>query len=198
MASLNPRLNLPPLDTELDGTIAKGRLSHFVRTLRDWGRHVDANADVVAAEIAALQLDASAACQVRMAAPQSLVENVSTLLSFDTEDYDVLGWHAAGTSKIIPTLVDRWYRVSATGAFQSGNNYSEILFEVFKNGAALAPPRRAQYSPTAVNIGQAVTVAAGLVQMNGTTDFLEVRARHQNATAAAKTCDASFTVELAR
>lgn len=36
-----PRLNLPPLDTEQDGTIAKGRLRHFVATLRDWTRYVD-------------------------------------------------------------------------------------------------------------------------------------------------------------
>jgi hypothetical protein len=46
-----PRLNLPPLERlrKRDGeeTVEPASLAHIVRTIRDWGRHVDDELDVI-------------------------------------------------------------------------------------------------------------------------------------------------------
>lgn len=52
-----PRLNLPPLDTRDDGTIAPGLLSHFVRTLRDWVRYVNTAITSTADHLTTLDAD---------------------------------------------------------------------------------------------------------------------------------------------
>lgn len=137
-----------------------------------------------------------ALCQVRMSAAQSIPNGANTTLSFDTEDLDALTWHAGGTpTRITPTIAG-WYRVTFTTDWQSDTDYFRLLVNILKNGAVTTPLRSIEIPGGAVTLTPNVSGSVTLVQMNGTTDFLELSAFQVNTSAGANTCDATFLVEL--
>jgi len=139
------------------------------------------------------------ACQVRMTG-QSITDAVPVVLVFDTdttgtEDLDLLGWHENTTepSRITPTIAG-WYRASAGAVlFQSDGDYIRAFVEILKNGAFPTPLLRTE-APG--NMTPSISLGTRLLQMNGSTDYLEARAYQDNTSGNANTVDGWFVVEL--
>jgi hypothetical protein len=200
-------------------TALKGQVDHVARAaLGDLARLVGAvegrvstaEGDISAVEGDVTTLDGrvddlesvhGAVCQVR-ATGQSLTNNTITELLFDTdgtgvEDLDPLGWHENTTNpgRIKPTIAG-WYRVTGAALFSVDNDITSILFFPRKNGADFDHRGGINLSASAVSHSPAVVCDSGLVQMNGTTDYFTLVARHVNTSAGAETIDAVFTVKL--
>lgn len=139
----------------------------------------------------------NAVCQVRMSAPQSLTSGSLTTLLFDTEDLDARTWHSTvtNTGRITPTVAG-WYEATATGAMASDGDYTRLMLSLSKNGSATTPSRLIDFSPPTGTVAPGITLAGGLISLNGSTDYLEISARQTNTSAGANTIDASFTVRL--
>ncbi len=75
-------------------------------------------------------------CLLGLMANQSIPDNTTTVIAFDSEDYDTSGFHdnAVNNTRItIPALVSR-VRLSAVGSFAS-NVTGERILQIRKNGA---------------------------------------------------------------
>lgn len=114
-------------------------------------------------------------------AAQSLNDNTSTAITFAAEDIDTHGFHSTvtNTSRVTPTVAG-YYRVRGTVVFGSRTDYSDVNVWIRKNGVTnMAPASRCGYSgitTTAVETG----IAEVIVDMNGTTDYVEVVANQNN------------------
>lgn len=112
--------------------------------------------------------------QLHRAAVQSITNNVANVISFDTAVLDKLGgWASSPNPTRYTPNVAGWYLVSGFVGYASnatGNRQAGIV----KNGSIV---NGSLGQVAALSSGTTrVTTATILVQMNGTTDFLELRA----------------------
>lgn len=139
---------------------------------------------------------------------QSIPNNTMTALAFGAEDWDLPGgWHdpVTNNSRITPTIAG-YYRVTGTYFTGPRTDYTTIDVSVRKNGAtSLAPAERKNFAIAASQQSQALSVSCSLqVQLNGTTDYVELMAFQQNGAAAAQVTNQSarfssvFELELLR
>lgn len=109
---------------------------------------------------------------------QSIASATSVALTFTTEDLDPSGFHdpVTNNSRITPTVAG-WYRFTGTyfTAAMTTPTQRQIFFR--KNGAgAVAPGAR--------DAGAALTASiatTSLIQMNGTTDYVELVVQQSSA-----------------
>lgn len=110
-----------------------------------------------------------------ISAAQALVAGVNTKVNLDTDVVDPNGWFDTGTGRFTPQQAGL-YSVISTIAFSrpgaSTTTGQRLIAYIFKNGAQ-------EVAVTAANLSQSNTIeqAVGLVQMNGTTDYIEMYAR---------------------
>jgi|ERR1700754_10862 len=110
-------------------------------------------------------------------AAQSLANAANGAITFGagSEDIDTHGFHdtTTNTSRITPTKAGR-YRVKGTVALSAQNTVS--LFAVFigKNGTSVQPFSRSK--PGVVSTSTLSHDAEAIVELNGTTDYVEVYA----------------------
>jgi hypothetical protein len=118
-------------------------------------------------------------CRLRNSAVQaSIAINTMTALTFDTEDADVGGLHAAGASAVvIPAGAAGWYLITAKARFAAQvSGYRGIYLHL--NGTAVAIN---QLQTTGSGIACGLTVV--FFQYCAVGDSLDVRVRHTAATA---------------
>lgn len=152
---------------------------------------------LTAANLNAVTKPNNAVCQVSMSAVQSISNNSNTAVSFGVEDYDVLGWHAAGTPTLITPSIAGWYRVNVDFDWATDGDYTRRLVEVQKNGSAFTPVCRHDAGSGNVATGvYTATLSSRLIEMNGSSDTLRVVAFQTNTSAGANDFRAVFTVAL--
>lgn len=133
---------------------------------------------------------------------QSIPNAVSagTLLVWDNEDYDALGWHAPGSPNIIPTVPGR-YRAHVHYNWQATSTNTRRIVEFWFNGASFAlscrNDRGSVASPGAA-IEWSGSLSTGMIQCNGLTDSIAVNAYQSVATPASQTISARVFVEWVR
>lgn len=150
---------------------------------------------LTAANLNAVTVGNNAFCQVRQAATQSISDSTSTFVTFATEDVDVLAWHSTvtNTDRVTPTIAG-WYRATFLADWGSDTDYTRLLMDVFKNGADVG--LRIDHVPPAIGGTRAFLGSTPLVQLNGTTDYLNLRVFQTNTSAAANTVQCRLLVEL--
>lgn len=155
---------------------------------------------LTAANLNAVTKPWNAVCQVSKAA-MSLVNTTVTPVTFDTEDLDPLSWHSTVslTDRVVPTIAG-WYSVGATVRHSADTDYTRVLGEIFKNGAAVSTPlwrMDLQLSWGGGSPTPAYTFGAPrMVSLNGSTDYVSLQLLQTNTSAATNTADALFTVKL--
>ncbi len=117
---------------------------------------------------------------------QSLADNTAIALTFTSESIDTDGFFSAGVSqtRITPTKAG-YYRVKGSFIMQGSATYVNLFLFVRKNGSTGIPPGArlgglsATGAPTnAIVAAQATVNCEVFVDMNGTTDYLELIAQH--------------------
>ena len=96
---------------------------------------------------------------------QSVTGGVETKIQFNTENFDTDSCYDPTTNYRFTPNKAGYYQVTSVLAAVSS---TLVGVKIFKNGAAIAAGR----TPTTGDVGAAI--AADLVSMNGTTDYLEV------------------------
>jgi len=116
---------------------------------------------------------------------QALADGAVVALQFGTgaTEIDSHGFHSetVNNTRATPT-VPGWYRVTASVGLP-GAVYSRYSIQIHKNGTAVSPYSRVGGNSTAQGVG---TQTSLLVQMNGSTDYVEAYAA-QSSTASRNT-----------
>jgi hypothetical protein len=120
---------------------------------------------------------------VDAAGGQSIPHNTTTAINFATEDFDTHAFHStsSNTSRVTPTLAG-YYQVHGAVSLTSRTDYTGFEAAVRKNGSPI--PAAERYGPGTGNTTQ-VSNASAIVECNGSTDYFEISARHQNGASAA-------------
>lgn len=142
---------------------------------------------------------APAICQVAQTAAQSCAIG-DTILSFDVEQFDNVGWHsnAVNPERITPTM-SGMVRVSVNWEMQSDDDYTRRLIDIYKNGAYMPDPIiRFEDGPATLSAGQTPcgSLVSPLLYVNGTTDYFTIRIHQQNTNNQSRTMRAVFAVEM--
>lgn len=124
-------------------------------------------------------------CRVYQNAVQSIPNNANTIITFTAEDIDTHGFHSTSvnTGRITPTVAGI-YRFTGTLFIAGATDYSNIAVWVRKNGAtALQPAARIgnMASSQAMSL-----ITSAMVDMNGTTDYVELVALQVNTAVASR------------
>lgn len=119
-------------------------------------------------------------CRLVQAVVQSIPDNTATAITFTTEDDDDLGFHdpVTNNTRVTPTIPG-WYRFN--GTYFSATLTTPVLFAVYfrKNNTGSHPPgKRALYQAGVVSPGVS---CSALIEMNGTTDYVELVALQDSA-----------------
>lgn len=113
------------------------------------------------------------AFQATLSADQSLSDNVSAKIQFDTEDFDTDGCYDNTTNyRFTPTTAGKYLAYSTARldtVTQSDNTYSQLFLQ--KNGSTIST---SMVDFRANNGRQVALIVQYIVDMNGTTDYLEV------------------------
>lgn len=131
----------------------------------------------------------------------SVTSSTDTVVDFESELTDTLGWHSSITnpSRITPTIAG-WYRLTG-GMGWSGHATGRRKHSWLKNGSAIVGGGTSYY---AVNSGVILHLfSSPLVYLNGTTDYITVSVwQDSGSTLTNVTGDLSFvitaTAELVR
>lgn len=122
---------------------------------------------------------------------QSLTSGANAAITFGagSEDIDTHNYHdtAANTSRITPLKAGR-YRVVGTVNMAASTTITILTAFIGKNGVAVQPFLRTK--PGAANTTCAVLVSA-VVEMNGTTDYVELYGNQTTSGATAVSTQAS-------
>lgn len=112
------------------------------------------------------------------------------IVVFDTEEFDLSGWHDTSTGRYTPQ-VPGYYRLS--WAVESGvgltvdSHWQAILY---KNGSLFKGGNRAMSRGAAAGLA---SVGSHIVVANGSTDFFDIRVFHNNGGTPALTTGLSAT-----
>jgi hypothetical protein len=139
-------------------------------------------------------------CQVADAA-QTINDSTNTTISFDAADeIDTHGWHDPGSnpSRVLPTIAG-WYRVtiSATAAV-AVNTCARFIGLVLKDGS-LVPGSGWDFQPfngAGATAFPSMTATGPLIQMNGTTNYFEMRLYQDDTGGANRNYASWMTVTL--
>jgi len=109
---------------------------------------------------------------------QSIPDNTATAITFTTEDLDPNSFHdpVTNNTRITPTVAG-WYRFN--GTYFSATITTPVLFATYlrKNNASTIPPG---YRGISTNSSPSVACEA-LIEMNGSTDYVELVALQDSA-----------------
>lgn len=127
--------------------------------------------------------------RIRQTVSQTIAHATNTPLTFDTEDWDDLGFHSGttNTDRITPTVAGV-YRLSAgcwMAAPGAGVDYTKIRFFFTKNGTAIPPGNQNSPDAAATNTEDAI-YASCQAAANGTTDFFQIVINQSNSGTASK------------
>lgn len=131
---------------------------------------------------------------------QSIPNGTTTELLWDSEDLDLLGWHAPGSKSIIPTVAGR-FRAHVHYSWQATSTNTRRLVEFYFNGAGFA--LRCRRDPGSLaSPGDSRdwdgSLSTGMIQCNGLTDAISVAVHQTVATPANQTISARVFVEWVR
>jgi hypothetical protein len=118
-------------------------------------------------------------CRVVANAVQSIPDNTQTAITFGQEDIDTHGAHStsSNTSRVTPTVAGI-YDARGTIHLSARGDYTAVNVIIRKNGTTnIAPAERAGNNTAIVASSWATSV---LIDMNGTTDYLEITILEDN------------------
>lgn len=154
---------------------------------------------LTAANLDAVTRPNNAVCQVTQTAVQNLTNNTLTLVTFDTDDVDPIGWHSTSslTERIIPTITG-WYQVFAAFEFSGDSDYTRTFMDIQKNAASSGTPgnRFDDINPGTSAAVRAVAISSTMISLNGTTDYINLSTLQANTSAATNTIRARLCVRL--
>lgn len=105
---------------------------------------------------------------------QTIATGTATKLTWSTVDFDPLIWFNDANERIIPTLAGK-VRVNATARFLSANDGVRLDMEIRKNGGNVGFSR----NPVGAS-GSANVAAAAEIDVNGSTDYIEIYVDHDH------------------
>jgi hypothetical protein len=152
---------------------------------------------LTAADLNAVTKPWNALCQLRQSATQSITNNSVTVVLFDTEDLDPLGWHStsSNTERVTPTIAG-WYRMTVNLSWGNDGDYIRHLCTFLKNGVGLSPNIYAENGTIAIAGTPSFMLPSVLIQLNGSTDYFSLSVYQQNTSAGANTVQCRLLVEL--
>ena len=114
-------------------------------------------------------------------AAQALADNTQVAILFAAEDFDSANFHStsSNTSRVTPSKAGQ-YRFTATGFFEA-QTATTVVSDVnirFNGATNLAPGARVGVPPAGQAFSLSCTV---LIEMNGTTDYIELIMRQDSA-----------------
>lgn len=119
------------------------------------------------------------------ASSQSLAHNTSVAIQFgtSTEVYDTDGFHSesSNNTRVTPNRAG-YYRFRGSVSFTGQTDYTSLECTIAKNGTGQAPAFRLALAFTT---GTQVIGTEIQISMNGTTDYVELVAKHVRTGAAA-------------
>lgn len=132
--------------------------------------------DVLAADINQL-LGKPRVRLVQAVVQTGIASNTVTPATFTTEVMDTHNFHdpVTNNSRITPTIPGT-YRFDGGVAFGGQADYTALEAFIAVNGTGLPPAGRIQPSATSTTL--VVVTGSVIVDMNGTTDYAELRFRH--------------------
>jgi len=104
-----------------------------------------------------------------LSSAQSISSSTSTKLTFNTEEFDTNSNYDNATNYRFTPTIAGYYQINAIGR-ASGTSVTTALIDLFKNGSVL---RQLASSRDSTSSSQTLSGSA-VVQMNGTTDYLEI------------------------
>ena len=126
--------------------------------------------------------------RVRLSGNQTVSTATWTKAVLDTEDWDIAGWYDATTNYRYTPLIAGTYIFAFSGYFGTVAAGLACESAIYKNGTAVTatfirPGGTSGFSALAV----------GLVQMNGTTDYIEFFVKHNQGSDQSLTVGAPYT-----
>ena len=117
---------------------------------------------------------------------QSLPHNTLTAITFASEAIDTDNFHStsSNTARVTPTKAG-YYRFNGSVSFTGRTDYTALEVTLHKAGVAVEPASRIPGSGGSNST--AVVPVQAIISMNGTTDYVDMRARHSNSAAASST-----------
>ena len=113
-------------------------------------------------------------------AAQSIDADVRTKVAIDTISFDTEGVVDIANSRIIPNLPGDYIVIGNVRAINVPDG-KRITAWIYKNGAAASAGTNGEQGAT----GSPASAASDLIYMNGTTDYLELRAHNTHSSALA-------------
>lgn len=125
------------------------------------------------------------AFEAKAGGAQSVAHNVTTKVQFPTETYDLKGWYDNATNYRYTPLEAGKYLIAAMVEFNGvgGQSFSSTVIDVYKNGS------QAYRSGTNSSVTSASSFPsiAVIVDMNGTTDYVEIYVGQTNSASGSRT-----------
>lgn len=115
----------------------------------------------------------------RIMAAQSISHATDTVVNYDTEEEDSHGAYDAGTSRFTPQVAGT-YLFGAFLQIDSLVNNKSMTITVRKNGLDYKAMKIVNGDSAAANTGIEIV---GIIQMNGSTDYMDVVVSHQHGSA---------------
>jgi len=111
-------------------------------------------------------------------ASTSLSENTLTVLPCNTEIYDTDSCYDTSTYTFTPTVAGKYYIYGAATLASGGNAYKFSFFEIRLNGSLR---KRTSFNPDDTSFNTATSHVNGIVDMNGTTDSVNLRVKFSSS-----------------
>ena len=113
------------------------------------------------------------AFEAYLSADQSLTSNTDTKVQFNTEVYDTDSDYDNSTNyRFTPTVAGKYYVYARIRGDSSGtNNVQRVITYIYKNGSQVISAR--DYTATGTPSNSMTPVAVGIIDMNGSSDYLE-------------------------
>ena len=108
-------------------------------------------------------------------AHQSINDNATDKVLFDNEVFDTDGCYDNSTNyRFTPTVAGKYYVYARTTIDDGASNYRNAVAFIYKNGSGIAAAK-INYDNSSTSEGEAATpVVTTIVDMNGSSDYLEV------------------------
>ena len=118
------------------------------------------------------------AFEAYLSSDTSLSENVTTVLPCDTEVYDTDNCYNTSTYAFTPNVAGKYYIYGSAYLQSGGDAYKFSFVEIYLNDSLL---KRSLFNPQDTSVNTFVHLINGIVDMNGTTDSVNLQVRFSSS-----------------
>ena len=141
--------------------------------------------------LSSADLKSTPAFQAKLSSAQSISDNVTTLVQFNTEEFDTNSYYDTSTYRFTPQIAGKYFVYISIGLHALAVSELQNMYAALSKNGTIIKFSHHNYTNNNIRFGTANITA--VVELNGSTDYIEAKVIGADASGNASVSDNEYS-----